>query len=53
MDINEIAERIIGKEVVNVDVTYGEDTLTIYFDDGSVLELIVDSIYFDSIDYDD
>lgn len=53
VDINEIAERIIGKEIVNVDVTYGEDTLTIYFDDGSVLELIVDSIYFDSIDYDD
>lgn len=53
MDINEISERIIGKEVVNVDVTYGEDTLTIYFNDGSVLELIVDSIYYDSIDYDD
>jgi hypothetical protein len=53
MDINEIAERIIGKEIVNVDVTFGEDTLTIFFDDGSVLELIVDSIYLDSIDYDD
>ena len=53
MDINEIAERIVGKEVVNVDVTFGEDTLTIYFDDGSILELIVDSIYYDSIDYDD
>lgn len=53
MEINEIAERIIGKEIVNVDVTYGEDTLTIYFNDGSVLEIIVDSIYLDSFDYDD
>lgn len=53
MDINEIAERIVGKEVVNCDVTYGEDTISIYFSDGSVLELIVDSIYYDSIDYDD
>lgn len=53
MDINEIAERIVGKEIVNVDVTFGEDTLTIYFDDGSILELIVDSIYYDTIDYDD
>lgn len=53
MDISEIAERIVGKEVANVDVTYGEDTLTIYFSDGSVLELIVDSIYFDTLDYDD
>ena len=25
MDINEIAERIVGKEIVNVDVTFGED----------------------------
>ena len=53
MEINEIAERIIGKEIVNVDVTYGEDTLTLYFNDGSVLEIIVDSIYLDSLDYDD
>ena len=53
MDINEIAERIVGKEIVNVDVTFGEDTLTIYFEDGSILELIVDSIYYDTIDYDD
>lgn len=53
MDINEISERIVGKEVVNCDVTYGEDTITIYFNDGSILELIVDSIYYDSIDYDD
>lgn len=53
MEINEIAERIVGKEIVNVDVTYGEDTLTLYFSDGSVLEIIVDSIYLDSLDYDD
>lgn len=53
MEINEIAERIVGKEIVNVDVTYGEDTLTLYFNDGSVLEIIVDSIYLDSLDYDD
>ena len=53
MDINEIAERIVGKEIVNVDVTFGEDTITIYFNDGSILELIVDSIYYDTLDYDD
>lgn len=53
MDINEIADEIVGKQIMNVDVTYGEDTLTIYFDDGSVLELIVDSIYLDSIGFDD
>lgn len=53
MDINEIADIITGKLIMNVDVTYGEDTLIIYFNDGSVLELIVDSIYLDGIDFDD
>ena len=53
MDINEIADKILDKQIINVDVTYGEDTLTIYFQDGSVLELIVDSIYYDEIGYDD
>lgn len=53
MDINEIADKILDKQIINVDVTYGEDTLTIYFQDGSMLELIVDSIYYDEIGYDD
>lgn len=53
MDIEEIGDRITGKQIMSVDITYGEDTMTIHFDDGSVLEIIVDSIYLDTLDYDD
>ena len=45
MDIQEIADHIIGKTIDSVDVVYGENTLIIYLDDGSNVELIVDSIY--------
>lgn len=45
MNINEISEHIIGKTIEAVDVVFGEDTMIIYLDDGSDVELIVDSIY--------
>jgi hypothetical protein len=45
MDINEISEHIVGKTIEAVDVVFGEDTMIIYLDDGSDVELIVDSIY--------
>jgi len=45
MDIQEIADHIIGKTIDSVDVVYGENTLIIYLNDGSNVEMIVDSIY--------
>lgn len=45
MDIQEIADHIIGKTIDSVDVVYGENTLVIYLNDGSNVEMIVDSIY--------
>jgi len=53
MDIQEIAEHMTGKMIDAVDVVFGEDTLVIYFDDGSDVELIVDSIYCNRPDLDD
>tara|TARA_R110002020_G_scaffold219343_1_gene427218 strand:+ start:95 stop:271 length:177 start_codon:yes stop_codon:yes gene_type:complete len=45
MDVQEIADHIIGKTIDSVDVVYGENTLVIYLNDGSNVEMIVDSIY--------
>jgi hypothetical protein len=53
MNINEISEHIIGKTIEAVDVVFGEDTMIIYLDDGSDVELIVDSIYCNVPDTDD
>ena len=53
MDIQQISEHIVGKTIDAVDVVYGEDTMVIYLDDGSSIELIVDSIYANIPDLDD
>ena len=53
MDIQQISEHIVGKTIDAVDVVYGEDTMIIYLDDGSSIELIVDSIYANIPDLDD
>jgi hypothetical protein len=45
MDIQEIAEHITGKLIDAVDIVVGEDTMILYLDDGSDVELIIDSIY--------
>jgi len=45
MDIQEISKHIVGKTIDAVDVVYGEDSMVIYLDDGSSVELIIDSIY--------
>jgi hypothetical protein len=53
MEIQEIAEHITGKMIDAVDVVYGEDTIIIYLDDGSDVELIIDSIFCNVPDTDD
>ncbi len=53
MDIQSIADHITGKIIDAVDVVYGEDTLTIWLDDGTSVEMIVDSIYANVPDLDD
>ena len=53
MDIQQISEHIVGKTIDAVDVVYGEDTMVIYLNDGSSIELIVDSIYANIPDLDD
>jgi hypothetical protein len=53
MEIQEIAEHITGKMIDAVDVVFGEDTIIIYLDDGSDVELIIDSIYCNIPDTDD
>src|SRR6056300_1057088 len=53
MDINEISEHIVGKTIEAVDVVFGEDTMIIYLDDGSDVELIIDTIYCNVPDKDD
>ncbi len=53
MDIQEISKHIVGKTIDAVDVVYGEDSMVIYLDDGSSVELIIDSIYANVPDLDD
>lgn len=53
MDINTIAEIMEGKTIEEVQVVYGEDTLTLFLSDGSSIEIVVDSIYADIPELDD
>lgn len=53
MNIQQISEHIVGKTIDAVDVVYGQDTIIIYLDDGSDVELIIDSIYCNVPDTDD
>lgn len=53
VDIDEIAEKMIGKTIEDVTVTYGEDTITIFLSNGMSIEIICDSIYADIPEFDD
>lgn len=52
MDIDEIAEHMIGKTVEDVQITFGEDTMIIFLSSGASIEIIIDSIYADIPDFD-
>jgi hypothetical protein len=53
MNINQIAEHIVGKVIEEAAVEYTDDTLIIYLSDGTSIEIIVDSIYADIPHLDD
>jgi hypothetical protein len=53
MDIQLIALAMEGKTIEAIDVVYGEDTMVIHLDDGSSVELIIDSAYMNVQDLDD
>lgn len=47
-----IADHMLNKTIDDIDIVYGENTMTIFLDDGSSVELIVDSIHLNSTEYD-
>jgi len=53
MNIDEIAEHMIGKTIEDVTLTFGEDTITIFLSNGMSVEIICDSIYADVPEFDD
>ena len=53
MNIDQIAEHMVGKIIEECQVVFGEDTLTIFLSDGTSIEIIVDSIYADIPELDD
>jgi len=53
VDIIDIAKAMTGCVIEECQVTYGEDTITIFLDSGASVEIIVDSIYADIPEYDD
>jgi CYTH domain-containing protein len=53
MDIDEIAEVMTGKIIEKIELTWGEDTMTMYLSDGSSVEIVIDSIYADIPELDD
>ncbi len=52
MDILLIAKHMMDKTIDDIDIVYGENTMTIFLDDGSSVELIVDSIHLNATEYD-
>ena len=52
MDILLIAKHMMDKTIDDIDIVYGENTITIFLDDGSSVELIVDSIHLNATEYD-
>jgi hypothetical protein len=52
MDILLIAKHMMDKTIDDIDIVYGENTMTIFLDDGSSVELIVDSIHLNTTEYD-
>ena len=52
MDIQLIAEHMKNKIIDDIDIVYGENTMTIFLDDGSSVEMIVDSIHLNTTEYD-
>ena len=52
MDILLIAKHIMDKTIDDIDIVYGENTMTIFLDDGSSVEMIVDSIHLNATEYD-
>ena len=53
VDIIDIAKAMTGCVIEECQVTYGEDTITIFLDSGASVEIIVDSIYADIPEHDD
>lgn len=52
MNIEEIAEHMVGTTIEEVQVTYGEDTIIIFLSSGASVEIIIDSIYADIPEFD-
>jgi hypothetical protein len=52
MDIQLIALHMLDKTIDDVDIVFGENTMTIFLDDGSSVEMIVDSIHLNATEYD-
>ena len=52
MNIDEIAQHMTDKTVIGVEVLYDANTMIVTLDDGSSIELIVDSIFAEVPSYD-
>jgi len=51
-DIEKIAEHMVGTTIEECQITYGEDTITIFLSSGASIEIVVDSIYADIPEFD-
>ena len=45
-------KHMIDKRIDDIDIVFGENTMTVFLDDGSSVEMIVDSIYLNTTEYD-
>ena len=46
MDIQLITEHMKDKTIDDIDIVYGENTMTIFLDDGSSVEMVVELYTF-------
>jgi len=53
MQIDKIVTSMVGKTIEEVQVGYDESEMILFLDDGTVVEIVVDSIHADVPDLDD
>jgi len=52
MDIDEISDHMKGKQILDIEVEYDNNTLILTMDDGSIIEMVIDTIYAELPNFD-
>jgi hypothetical protein len=53
MDIEKVVSAMVGKTIEEAQIGYQDSELTLFLDDGTVIDIIVDTIHADIPELDD